>query len=658
MGGDDVRRPGLLARRRLARLNLPSFAANTPLESVTVCPTSDGSLWIGTLRHGLMRLNADFIDQPISVNDLAFVRILFEDSQHRLWISGLADLRFYQDGQSHAIGSGEGFQTGIAVGAMAEDSQGAIWIGTGPGDLWRYGDNKFTRYPPPREWLSFRFAALQPERDGSVWVGTLGGGLLRFKDGGYFRYTSQQGLPNVFVSQLRDDPQGNLWLGTYGGIIRLGKTNLLAVAEGRESQLISRVFGRSSGLQALECTSGFQPSCWTAPNGGLWFSTAGGLAYIDPKDKISSANQPPPPVAVEEMLVDGVERTMPSTSAALAAGQPAPEMVIEPGEHFFQFRYTGLNLAAPDEVSFRVKLEGAETQWRDLGYQRTVAYGPLAPGPYLLRVLASSGGGLWSETGASLAFRVPPFFWQTMTFKVAMAFGAFLLTGLAVALGITRRHRIEVQKLRAQHELDRERARIAQDLHDDLGTNLTQISLLSGLADRETARDELKSLNQQIRQSARAMVSALDEIVWAVNPRNDSVAELINYLANFADEFFRASSISCRLDIPARLPAGALSSEMRHHLYLVFKESVNNVVRHSNATQAWITVTLEPGEVVISVKDNGPGFDASAPGFKPGDGLLNMRSRMEQVGGRADIQSSPGQGTVVVIHLPLSKGRA
>jgi signal transduction histidine kinase len=273
-----------------------------------------------------------------------------------------------------------------------------------------------------------------------------------------------------------------------------------------------------------------------------------------------------------------------------------------------------------------------------------------------LRVLASSGGGLWSPNGASLAFRVSPFFWQTVTFKVAVALGAFLLTAVAVALGITRRHRIEVQKLRALHQLDRERARIAQDLHDDLGTSLTQISLLSGLADRETARDELKLLNQQIRQSARAMVSALDEIVWAVNPRNDSVAELVNYLANFAEEFFRASSIGCRLDIPARLPAAAVPSEMRHHLYLVFKESANNVVRHSRATQAWVAVTLAPREVVISIKDNGQGFDASAAGFKPGDGLLNMRSRMEQVGGRADIQSSPGQGTVVIIRMPLAPG--
>lgn len=635
------------------RVELPMVNALSPLESVTVCPDSDGSLWLGTLRHGLMRLQDGHIGRPLATSELPSVRILFEDSQDRLWIGGLADLRCYQQGSFRLFGTSEGFQSGIAIGAMAEDPKGVIWIGTGPGDLWKFQDGKFSRFPLPPEWPSFRFAALQADSDGSVWAGTLGGGLVRFSNGHFTRFTGQQGLPNLYVSQLREDKQGNLWAGTYAGILRLSKTNLNAVADGKEGQLRCRVYGRSSGLAALECTSGFQPSCWTSSDGRLWFCTAAGLAAIDPDSQTSSADPLPPPVVIEELLVDGMPRAILPAGDTASPRNSAPQLNIEPGRHFVQFRYTGLSLAAPDEVSFRVKLEGAENQWRQVGYQRTIGYGPLAPGPYRFGVTACSSGGLWNERGALLSFRVLPFFWQTWWFKGGLLAAIVLGSGSFLAFTLTRKHRLDLQTLRAQHELDRERTRISQDLHDSLGTNLTQINMLSALADRETANEEVKSLNQQIRHGVREMVGALDEIVWAANPRNDSAAELVNYCANFASEFFRAACVSCRLDIPSQLPVHFLSAETRHHLFLVFKETINNAARHSQAAHVWISVAATPNELAISIKDDGCGFDSSHPNFKAGDGLSNICSRMERLGGRAQIQSSPGLGTAITLYIPL-----
>jgi signal transduction histidine kinase/streptogramin lyase len=622
---------------------LPINNMATPLESVTVCPGDNGALWVGTLRHGLMVLQGNRVQRPMSLDELPSVRILFKDSQKRMWVGGLADLRCYENGRFKLLGTGEGFQTSIAVGAMAEDARGVIWIGTGPGDLWKYDDGAFTRYSPPREWPSFRFAALQTDADGSVWIGTLGGGLLRFKDGHFFRFTGQQGLPNMYISQLLSDRQGNLWAGTYAGIVEFSKSNLNAVADGQGDRLLGRVYGRASGLAALECSSGFQPSCWASPGDRLWFSTANGLAFIDPQDVNVVNRDAPPPVVIEEMRVDGTPRPIP-------AGHP---LQIRPGQHFLQFRFTGLGFKAPDEILFQAKLEGAESRWQDLGHQRTVGYGPLSPGHYRLHVTARNSGGIWNATGALLDFDVRPFFWQTWGFKAGLVIAGLLLTAAMVTLILVRRHRLELQKLQTQHELDRERARIAQDLHDDLGTMLTQISLLSSLADREVARDEVKSLNQQIRGCARQMVVGLDEIVWAVNPRNDSLAELINYFAHFAGEFFRAGGIRCRLDMPDQLPARPLSSEIRHHLFLAFKESINNLARHSGAAHAWIGITATPDELMVSIRDDGHGFDAADPGTTMGDGLKNIRSRMAAIGGRADIQSAPGQGTTVTIRLHL-----
>jgi signal transduction histidine kinase len=173
------------------------------------------------------------------------------------------------------------------------------------------------------------------------------------------------------------------------------------------------------------------------------------------------------------------------------------------------------------------------------------------------------------------------------------------------------------------------------------------------LANREGTRtDEAKELVQQVRNRAREMVVALDEIVWAVNPRNDSLTGLIGYLGHFAEEFFRASNIRFRQNIPPQIPSVPVSAESRHHLFLAFKEALNNAARHSEATQVQLGVEIFANEVVIQVEDNGRGFD-TALAVPQGNGLTNIKRRLDQIGGRAEIQSAPGKGTKVTLHAPL-----
>jgi signal transduction histidine kinase len=176
---------------------------------------------------------------------------------------------------------------------------------------------------------------------------------------------------------------------------------------------------------------------------------------------------------------------------------------------------------------------------------------------------------------------------------------------------------------------------------------------LSALANRDTTpADEAKELTQQVRSRAREMVIALDEIVWAVNPKNDSLAGLVSYLGHFAEEFYRPTEIRLRLDIPPHLPSVPLSAELRHHLFLAFKEAVNNAARHSAATQVQMRVEILADQAVIRVEDNGRGFDTQT-GSPQGNGLANMKRRLEQIGGRAELKSAFGRGTTVTFHAPL-----
>jgi signal transduction histidine kinase len=636
---------------KFANVPLPASESD-PNESVTVFPTDDKGVWVGTLNHGLLQFRDGQITRPPT--PFGNIRVLFNDSRGRLWGGELAGLFCFNHGAVKRYGSADGFVDSHAVGAIAEDNSGDIWIGTGPGELWKYDDGKFSRFAPPTNWPSVRFSAVLPDTNGAVWIGTLGGGLFRFSHGEFTRCLKTDGLPDNNISQLLDSRDGYLWAGTYTGIFRVSKADLEAVMSGSSPRLSCRVYGEFDGLPALECSSGFQPSCWRSTDGRLWFSTANGVAAVDPLKTVP--NRIAPTVIIEEMVVDGKELNVPPRiGAPFDQIKSASPVKISPGRHYVQFRYTGLNFAAPDGVRFRVKLEGGDDQWQNTGGQRLIGYGPLLPADYRFHVAACNNDGIWNEQGDTLAFTVLPYFWETWWFKAGLGCVTLVVLGLVVALIQRQGYRRRLERLERQREMEHERARIARDLHDDLGTSLTQISMLSALANREkTSQDEAKELIQQVRGRAREMVIALDEIVWAVNPNNDSLAGLVTYLGHYAEEFYRPAGIRFRLDIPTQLPPIPLSAESRHHLFLAFKEAINNVARHSGATQVCVRIEMLARELAVYVEDNGHGFNLqSKERSRSGNGLANMTRRLEQISGRTEIQSAPGTGTKVAFYVPL-----
>jgi signal transduction histidine kinase len=501
---------------------------------------------------------------------------------------------------------------------------------------------------------------LLPDTNGTVWIGTLGGGLLYFADGRFSRVTSDHGLPDNSVTQLLEDGDGDLWGGTHAGIFRAAKSDLLAAASGQASRIPCPVYGRLDGLPSEECSGWFQPSCWRSRDGILWFATGKGLARLDPREVV--VNQRPPPVVIEELRVDGSLREFTASASASAPRAPASgteghsdTLRIEPGRHYVEFRFTGLNFTAPGKVRFRWKLEGVEREWREGGNQRVVGYGPLLPGKYRFYVTASNNDGYWNQTGATLAFMVLPHVWETVWFKLVMTGAIFLALALALVSVLRRRHRMQLARLERQRAMEQERARIAQDLHDDLGTSLTQIGMLSSLISRATpTATQVQQLAQQIRSTSRTMVTALNDIVWAVNPKNDSLNELVGYLGDFAERFFSAGPLRCRLEIPADLPEHPLPSELRHGLFLAFKEALNNAAKHSGADKLWVRVALNEGCLSILVEDNGKGLDPKALATTRGNGLRNMRQRLERLGGTCTPTARPEGGPIVQFRLPLT----
>jgi signal transduction histidine kinase len=462
-----------------------------------------------------------------------------------------------------------------------------------------------------------------------------------------------EGLRDEDICDIQDDGLGFFWISSHGGIMRLSKAELARCADGDKARLHCPTLGLGDGLPSLECSGGCQPAGCRTADGILWFPTAKGLAGIDPK--IIKSNLLPPPVVIEAVRLD--EQTL-----AVNAADPTP-LHIAPGRHRLEFDYVGLSFVAPERVRFKHRLDGLDRDWVDAAEKRLANYSYIPPGKYVFRVIACNNDEVWCEPGASLAFTVLPYFWQTWWFRASAAVGALVAVGGGVLIATRRRMRFKLERLEREKAVERERARIARDIHDDLGASLTRITMIS-----QTARSELSNSPEAVTQldricsTARELTRAMDEIVWAVNPEHDSLDSLAGYLGKFAQDYLRAAGIRCRLNVPEELPAWVITAEMRHNLFLAFKETLHNVVQHSGATEVRVTLKLEARAFMLAVRDNGHGFSpelvpsqnsANPDRFESGHGLANMKLRLEEIHGGCKITSALQAGTAVEFDVPV-----
>jgi signal transduction histidine kinase len=283
----------------------------------------------------------------------------------------------------------------------------------------------------------------------------------------------------------------------------------------------------------------------------------------------------------------------------------------------------------------------------EAGNRRSAQYNYLRPGEYRFQVRAANGDGQWNWTGDAVTLVVEPHFYETWWCQ--------LLAGLLVIGGVsgvirhraTLRLRREMERMERQHELERERTRIAKDIHDDLGASLTLIAVLGDLAKKEKTGDRIEKMSGLAREA----VKSLDEIVWAVNPRNDTLEHLIDYAGQFAMAYLREAGVRSGLDWPEQAPARSLPANVRHNLFLAIKEALQNIVKHAGASEAGLRITAAATGLRVVVEDNGRGFDRP-PADDQADGLRNLRQRLAEIGGECRIASQPGAGTVVTMDYP------
>lgn len=609
-----------------------------------------GHLWVGTWGGGLCVKN-DGRFQPITaVGPTIAATAILHAPNGVTWIGTVTGLLKYQNGNVTRYGEKEGLVL-PDVRALAEEPDGTLWFGMLGGGLGRLRNGVIKQFRESDGLSSDFVQCLHLDGNDALWIGTYGGGLDCLQQGHFSAIGVNQGLPNNYICAIEQDSSNNFWISSHDGIFRIRKSELSECICGKLTSVHPLVYGIGDGMPTVQCSGGFQPVSFRTADGRLWFSTSTGVVVINPDDM--KVNQLPPPVQIEKVVIDGQsESGLDNTNGPLR---------IPPGRQRFEFDYTGISFISPEKMGFKYRLEGLDHDWTDAGTRRNVVYSYIPPGNYRFEVTACNSDGIWNSAGASLAFTVQPYFWQTWWFRIGCALAAAALLTGAVLWATRWRMRRKFERIERQRAVERERARIARDIHDNLGANLTRISLLSQFAhgELENPKEAAVQLNR-IYETTREMTRAMDEIVWAVNPEHDTLDSVVNYLGKFAQDYLGSLGIRCRLDLPVQLPQWPVTAEVRHHLFLAFKEALHNVVKHAAASEVSVSLTTTDHSFTLVARDNGRGFDPKTTAEKKageigrsGNGLVNMRLRLEKIGGRCEIESTPGSGTEVKFLVEL-----
>ena len=669
-------------------LNSPDQWLGCP--TTALAPARDGALWIGTDGAGLYRYADDKWTHYGDAEGLynPYISAVVEGPGARMWVGNfwwgspyrLEHGRFVRppgiDETSSPVFAlvpgaepGEmlvGNRTGVlrlaatgatwllrsseadaGVWALAKDGRGGLWCGLAQGGIAHVANGKIATYRHKDGLASDAVLCLRPESDGTLWIGTADRGLVRFKDGKFATLSKPQGLVDSAICYILEDQLGYLWLGSHHGLQRVAKTELNRCADGTIPTVSAQIYDRSDGLPTLEFTGGLQASGCKTDDGRLWFASSKGVISVDPARV--RANGVPPPVVLESLRVDG--RAIP-----YRGGAALPRLA--PGHQHLEFRFGGLSYVAPNKVLFRYRLDGIDDAWVESGAKRTAVYSRLPAGAYRFRVIACNNDGVWNTDGASLAFTVAPFFWQTWWFIGSCLLAAATIIAWLARYFTRRRMQRQMEQLERRQTVERERARIAQDIHDDIGTTLTRITMLSQPAGIKSGEpQQARAVLSRICSIASEATRALDEIVWAVDPRQDTLDSAMRYMGKFAQDMLVPADIRCRLDLPLDLPVWPLTAELRHNLFLAFKEALNNTLKHAAATEVHLSLTLQPDSFVLTVKDDGRGFARDRPASEPGrissgNGLPNMERRLTRIGGRCEIATT-AHGTSVSFIVPV-----
>lgn len=572
------------------------------------------------------------------------VKAIFEDSRGNLWL-GFRDkglLRRDASGNYQRFTAENGLVSD-QVQYITETSDGALWFGI-LGGASRYENGQFTNLTTADGFGNNNIRAITETSDGNLYFGAYGGGLSRLKNGVIRTVTMQNGLFDDVVSRLIVDENENFWMLGNQGVFTISKSEIDDFFDGKSSQIFCRSYGAADGMLSAEGNGGSQPAGWQSRDKRFWFPTIRGYAAITPPAPEIFL----PPAVIEEVKLNN----------KIVA--PKTLLEIHPGDQNLEIHYTGLSFTRSGQLRFRYKLEGFDSDWTEAGTRRTAYYPNPPAGEYEFVVQAANADGVWNTQSANLKLKIFPTFYQTWWFY-ALVFS--LAVGLGYLIYSRRVSRLNRAK-QAQQALSRrlierqeeERKRIAGDLHDSLSQNLVIIKNRAMLS--LTERDNLENVFEQIEEIAAAAGESLAEVrEIAANLRPFQIDRL--GLTKAIEALVRKTNTP-HLKVTAQTEKidGLLKPEMEINLYRIVQESLNNIVKHSAASEAAVEIEKRGKTILVSIRDNGKGFahqniHLTEPANGNGFGLIGIHERARILGTIPVIETSSEKGTKIRLTITL-----
>jgi signal transduction histidine kinase len=507
------------------------------------------------------------------------------------------------------------------------DSLGDLWIGTASGlsrmDPRSGRSLNFLHNPSDSTTLSNDVVeCVRLSSAGHPWIGTLYG--LNCYDplsGRMHRFSTRDGLPSNKIYGILEDAGGDLWISTANGLSRF---RIEGYGTDGRPQIATRNFFRSDGLQSNEFTQGL---CFKNRNGELYFAGVNGITVFHP-DHVRTALDTPLVILTSFKKFDQTVR-LPQRLSELA------ELMLAYEENFFGFEFVALDFHAPYKNRYKYRMEGFDHDWVYAGTRRYATYTNLDPGRYRFVVMGSNHDGVWNTREASIVVTILPPWWRTWWFR---------LTAVAVvAVAVWWLHRLRLRRLL---DIERMRVRIASDLHDDIGATLTRIALRSETIQNLENGKDIRTAARHIGEMSREVIRVMSDIVWSIDARNDTMGDLVTRVQDTAFSLLSPREIQCRFDTTEIDANRTIQADVRQNIFLICKEALHNVARHSDATEVHVRFALRAG-LSVTIRDNGT---KSLPSESRGSGIRNMRMRAQRIGGSVEFIYE--HGVTVRVRVP------
>ncbi|RMH95858.1 MAG: hypothetical protein D6681_12860 [Calditrichaeota bacterium] len=669
--------------------NNPNSLSNNAV--ISIFEDSHKNLWIATFTGGLNRFNRKTStfehwqyhpDDPQSLPH-NLVSCIFEDHSGTLWIGtakGLAIFDVKENQPKRFLGAANtGSLHDIYVNDIFEDRNGNYWIATSKSGLfcfdpqkgiighWQHDsdDPQSISANAVTEIISMPYGS-----DSSkfrLWLGTEGGGVNVFDPPSktFRAYTVAEGLSDNTISSMVVDDTGNIWISTENGLTCLTPTNGKIQTFDERDGIPNSQFNPWAGMKAR--------------SGRLYFGTSSGIIYFNPQEFTANISQPPPPVVLTGLEIFNRPVSI-GEGFPLEASISETQMIrLSYREFLFSLNFAALDFIKPERNRYAYKLEGLHDRWIDIGHRHRVDFTGLSPGEYVFRVKAANSKGIWNEEGTRLKIIITPPPWKT--------WWAYSLYGLLAIAGLLLWRKHEIDKLRRRNEERRRREheeaelrearlraesaeyqaqvleakqeaekqqirnRIARDLHDEIGSNLSSLSLIGEVMRKHPGLDEeAREAFEDVNQASRHSIEALRDIVWFINPMSDSLSDLAGRMQETANTMLNTMKHQLCTDLQDS--GHKINPDVKRNVFLIFKECLHNIIKHSQASQVTIEIRKDGNRLILNISDDGIGFDLET--VETGNGLSNLRSRAEQINGQLTIQSVPGRGTSVSLSVNIT----